>query len=137
MLHLTDQTKMGNGSSWELNLSPFSGDNSNHSPADSYPYIKLPWGQAAGWSEFPDLNWLNLLWNGNTKPLRRVNPFSACFSCSDQSPESSSSSIPPLERQEWTSVTCASPKDKHQRCGRKGCSSPQEYLGHLEASPAG
>lgn len=66
---------MGNGSSWELNLSPFSGDNHNHSPADSHPHIKLPRGQAAGWSEFPDLNWLNLLWNGNTKPLRRVKPF--------------------------------------------------------------
>lgn len=33
-------------------------------------------------------------------------------------------------------VTCASSKDKHQRRGSKGCSSPQEYLGHLEASPA-
>lgn len=32
-------------------------------------------------------------------------------------------------------VTCASSKDKHQRCGSKGCSSPQEYLGHLEVPP--
>lgn len=93
---------MGNGSSWELNLSPFRGDNRNHSPADSYPYIKLPQGQAAGWNEFPDLSWLNLLWNGNPKPLRRVNPSSACFSCPDQSPESFSSSITLQEWQEWT-----------------------------------
>lgn len=62
-------------------LSVNSGDNHNHSPADFYPYIKLPQGQVAGWSEFPDLNWLNLLQNGNKNPLRKVlYSFSACFS---------------------------------------------------------